>query len=343
MGDIKVIKPGMYTTIQDLGRYNYQKSGMPVAGAMDAFSLKTANILAGNMEGEACFEATLMGPELMFDCDTYIALTGADLSPKVNGKEIAMWSTVRISKGDVLSFGTIKSGCRCYIAVHGGLDVPVVMGSKSTYVRGKIGGYEGRILKAGDVIKIGNASIGAPSLIRLPQEFIPVYKNELTVRAVPGPQDDYFTEEGINTFISSEYKVTNEADRMGYRLEGPKIAHKKGADIISDGITMGSVQVPGHGFPIVMMADRQTTGGYTKIATVITPDIDYVGQLKPGDKLRFKFVTVNEAHEIYKQYINKLNSIKSFVAMPQRDIISTRSYRIRVNSKDYVAIVQEIR
>ena len=214
----------------------------------------------------------------------------------INNKAIDMWSGVKVSDGDVLSFGTVKSGCRSYIAIAHGIDVPEVMGSKSTYVKGKVGGFEGRILKAGDEIKIGSSvENNFTSIVKLPTEFIPSYNKDNIVRVVLGPQDDYFTEDGINTFFNCHYEVTNEADRMGYRLSGSKISHKTGADIISDGITMGSVQVPGHGAPIIMMADRQTTGGYTKIATVITPDINIVGQLKPGDSVRFKSIDIEEA------------------------------------------------
>lgn len=342
MAEIKVIKPGVYTTIQDLGRYGFQKSGMPVAGAMDAFSLKVANMLVGNGDNEACFEITLLGPELRFDSDSHIAVTGADLSPMINGKDIYMWSKVKVSKGDILSFGKIKSGCRSYIAVGGGIDVPAVMGSKSTYVRGKIGGYEGRLLKEGDEIRTGIPNAKGPEVIKLPAELIPVYENGITARVVLGPQDDFFTKEGMNTFLSSEYRVTNEVDRMGYRLEGPKITHKDGADIVSDGITMGSIQVPGHGSPIVMMADRQTTGGYTKIATVITPDIDCIGQLKPGDKVRFKFVSLEEAHSIYRDYIKKIEMVRDFILKTQYNIIDRKFFRVIVNSIEFEVLVEEI-
>lgn len=341
MADMKIVIPGMYTTIQDLGRFNFQKSGMPVAGAMDSFSLKVANILVGNNESEACLEVTLMGPEIEFGCSAVIAITGADLSPKVNGADIDMWSSVQLKQGDILSFGAIKSGCRCYIAVAGGIDIPVVMGSKSTYTRGHIGGMEGRQLKAGDELGLGVQGRNRtfkPAKVK--NEYIPDYKNEITARVVLGPQDDYFSDESLKVFLSSEYTVTNEADRMGYRLSGPEIKHKSGADIISDGITMGSVQVPGHGMPIIMMADRQTTGGYTKIATVITPDIDYIGQLKPGDKLRFKSVDIKEAQKLYKEYINRFESIKKDIE--NVNIISSRKFKVRVHSKEFELLVEEI-
>lgn len=340
---IKVIRPGMYTTIQDAGRYGYQKSGMPVAGAMDLFSLKVANILVGNKDDDACLETTLMGPELEFTGDAIIAVTGGNLTPKINDESINMWCTIRVSKGDVLSFGAVKSGCRSYIAVSGGMDVPIVMGSKSTYTRGKIGGVEGRILKSGDEIKIVqpgiNLSVGPLSL---PSKFIPEYNSQIIARVVLGPQDDHFTQEGLNTFLSSKYQITNDSDRMGYRLTGPKITHNNGPDIISDGIVMGSIQVPGHGSPIIMMADRQTVGGYTKIATIITPDINSIGQLKPGDIIKFAAIDIKKAHDIYKDYINGLEELRRYVTIQRFNMANTRVYKVKVNSKAYEVMVQEI-
>jgi len=344
MTTMKILKPGMYTTIQDVGRYNYQKSGMSVAGAMDQFSLRVANTLVGNKDGEACLEATLFGLELKFDGDALIAITGANLEPMINNKVIDMWAGTRVSDGDVLSFGTCQSGCRCYIAIAHGIDVPEVMGSKSTYAKGKVGGFEGRVLKAGDEITIGSAEENDfTSLKNLPTEFIPSYKKDNIIRVVMGPQNDYFTEDGINTFFDCQYDVTKEADRMGYRLSGDKISHKIGADIISDGITMGSVQVPGHGAPIIMMADRQTTGGYTKIATIITPDINIVGQLKPGDSIRFKLVDIEEAHRIYRKYMYDFDVIRRCMENSKCTTLSSKKLKVRVNDKEYEVIVQEIK
>lgn len=341
---IKILKPGMYTTIQDEGRYNYQKSGMSVAGAMDQFSLRVANILVGNKEDEACIEATLMGPEIKFLGETMIAITGANLVPKINNMAIDMWCGVKVSDGDVLSFGTLKSGCRIYIAMANGIDVPEVMGSKSTYVKGKVGGFEGRVLKAGDEINIGSlANNNFIGILKLPTKFIPCYKEDNIVRVVMGPQDDYFTTEGISTFLNCPYEVTNEADRMGYRLSGTKISHKAGADIISDGITMGSIQVPGHGAPIIMMADRQTTGGYTKIATIITSDINIVGQLKPGDRIRFKSIDIVEAHKIYRKYMNDFHEIRECVVKLSSNTMNTKNFKVRVNNKEFEVSVEEIK
>ena len=341
---MKILKPGMYTTIQDVGRYNYQKSGMSVAGGMDQFSLRVANILVGNKDSESCIEATLMGPEIEFKGDTLIAITGANLVPMINNVAVNMWCGVKVSTGDVLSFGTSKDGCRSYIAIESGIDVPEVMGSKSTYVKGKVGGFHGRILKRDDEINIGNTPrSNFKGILSLPTEFIPTYIKDNIVRVVMGPQDDYFTKEGINTFLNCSYEVTNQADRMGYRLAGTKIDHIEGADIISDGITMGSVQVPGHGAPIIMMADRQTTGGYTKIATVITPDINIVGQLKPGDSIKFKSIDIEEAHKIYKEYMKNFDLIRESVVKIQSTPIINKNFKVRVNNKEYEVSVQKIK
>ncbi|MBU3113810.1 5-oxoprolinase subunit C family protein [Clostridium lacusfryxellense] len=340
---MKILKPGMYTTIQDIGRYNHQKSGMSVSGAMDQFSLRVANILVGNIDSEACLETMLFGLKIKFEGDALIAVTGGDLMPMINNKAIEMWCGVKVFDGDELSFGTVKNGCRSYIAIEHGIDVPEVMGSRSTYVKGKVGGFEGRMLKAGDEINIGSLDENNfKSIKKLPIELIPSYSKDNIVRVVMGPQDDYFTKDGINTFLDCAYEVTNEADRMGYRLSGTKISHKHGADIISDGITMGSVQVPGDGAPIIMMADRQTTGGYTKIATIITPDINIVGQLKPGDSIRFKLITIEEAHRVYRKYMNDFDFIRDILEEFESSSINGKRLKVRVNGKEYEVVVEEI-
>jgi biotin-dependent carboxylase-like uncharacterized protein len=317
---------------------------MPVTGAMDDYSFRIANILAGNDEYAAALETTLNGPEIQFNTDTVVAITGANMVPRINGYIVAMWRSLKLSRGDVLSFEMAKEGTRGYIAFSGGLDIPVVMGSRSTFVRGGIGGYEGRKLKANDEISLGKVNTPIEKLFNriIPLQYIPEYKNSLTIRAVPGPQDDCFTEESIEKFFNSVYEVTNEADRMGYRLSGPVLEHKAGADIISDGINLGSVQIPGHGMPIVMMADRQTTGGYTKIATVISTDIAVMAQLKPGNTVSFKRVDIQEAHRILKEYESKINEIKGYVNSNQLIPKHLKRYRIKVEGVSYEAMVEEI-
>ncbi|MGI6093572.1 MAG: biotin-dependent carboxyltransferase [Veillonellaceae bacterium] len=337
---LEVIEPGLLTTVQDLGRWGYQQYGVPVAGAMDGYALRLANRLVGNAENAAGLEVTMLGPVLRFCQSTLIVITGGDLMPQINGCSAAMWQTLAVESGDVLDFGGLQSGCRAYIAIAGGIDVPVIMGSRATYIRGQLGGYQGRQLKKGDYLESGNKTKDVAVGTRIPAELIPMYGDEYKVRVVLGPQDDYFPPESIAAFLSETYTVTTEADRMGYRLDGAKIAHKAAADIISDGISLGSIQVPGHGMPIVMLADRQTTGGYTKIATVISSDIPILAQAKPGDKLRFSEITVGEAHKILRE-----TEIKLAAWNPSRSVevltSPCRRFRIKVDGCFYEVDVRE--
>ena len=298
--ELKVIKPGMLTSVQDLGRWGYQASGVPVAGAMDIPALRMGNAILGNADGDAALEVTLMGPELKVCGRGLVLFAGADLGFAVNGVEIGSWTASIVSDGDVISFKAVRSGCRGYICASGGVDVPLVMGSRSTYSRAGIGGYNGRPLKAGDVVKICEP---APLMQRthglsLPHELRPDYNPARALGIVMGLQQEAFTEEGLKTLFSSEYTVSSESDRMGCRFEGAKVEHRaQGADIVSDGIPLGTVQIPGHGLPIAMLADRQTTGGYTK-AGVLTPlAIQALVQRMPGAKVRFARATVKEATE----------------------------------------------
>lgn len=294
---ITVISPGILTTVQDKGRFGYQAFGVSASGEMDPRSAATANILVDNEENEAVLECTVMGPQLQFDEDEYIAIAGGDLGPTVDGKPIPNYAAVKVGAGQTLRFTGPKSGCRCYIAFAGGLDIPVIMGSRSTNMKAKIGGFEGRKLGKGDKIgfRAPKSELKNPDLRSMAPEFVP--RSEYTLRVILGPQDDMFTDAGVETFLNQSYKVTPEFDRMGCRLDGPVIEHKNGGDIISDGIAFGAVQVPSSGLPIIMLADRQTTGGYTKIATVITADFRILGQLKAGDAVRFQKVSVAAAEE----------------------------------------------
>ena len=306
---LEVLEGGVLTTVQDLGRYGYESYGVPVAGAMDPFALQVANVLVGNSLGEAVLEITIVGPILRATESCLIAVTGADLSFRVNGRPLPSWMAVFVRRGWIIEFGSRKVGCRAYLAVAGGIDVPVVMGSKSTYLRGGFGGIEGRALRGGDIIPIGQPAFYVPSLAGrdFPTGLIPEYSDEPEVHVILGPQDNYFTEEGITTFLSSEYQVSPTSDRMGYRLQGPEIVHKERADIISDGIVLGSVQVPADRQPIVMMADHQTTGGYPKIATVISADVSLLAQCMPGGStVTFKATTVEEAQARYRAMMKGL-------------------------------------
>ncbi len=294
---ITVLHPGMLTTIQDQGRTGYQQFGVPVSGTVDPRSAAVANILAGNEEGEAVLECTVMGPQLRFDEPAVIAIAGADLGPTLDGAPVDNYRAVRVSAGQVLRFTGPRCGCRAFIAVAGGLDIPEVMGSRSTYMKAKIGGFKGRKLEKEDVLNL--RAPGAEPKALEGRSIAPEFRAraEYTLRVVLGPQDDAFTAAGIETFLTGVYAVTAEFDRMGCRMEGPEIAHETSGDIISDGIAFGAIQVPSSGQPIVMLADRQTTGGYTKIANVISADFRVLGQLKSGDKVRFEKISLSAAQE----------------------------------------------
>ncbi len=349
MKDIAILDGGLMTTIQDNGRTGFQQYGMSVSGAMDNFSMRVGNLLVGNEPYEAVLETTILGPTIQFNVSTVIAITGANMNPQINSKPVPMWRSILVNSGDILTFLGLISGCRGYISLAGGIGIEAVMGSKSTYVRGAIGGLNGKQLQIGDEFNLGltNKDLEQLRNKRIPLKYRPIYANACEIRVILGPQDDCFTQEAISTFFESKYDVTNEADRMGYRLAGSKIEHIQSADIISDGITLGSIQVPGHGMPIIMMADRQTTGGYTKIATVISSDIAILAQLKPGDKIRFKQVSIEKSHEIYNQYNDKIEEIQRYINENSLEITSTRLYQISVKSKQekktYKVLAEEIR
>ena len=309
MDGFEVIRPGPLTTIQDLGRYGYQQYGIPPSGAMDNYACRVSNLLVGNDENAACLEITLFGLRLRALNDTVIAVSGGDQGATLNCNPIPLWQAITVRRGDMITFLRYKSGCRSYLAVAGGINkVPSIMGSASTNIRTGIGGLDGRALQAGDLIQFKESSI-ATVLRKIPPEYIPAYREHIELRVMLGPQDDRFTEEGIHTFLTSEYSVSHQADRMGYRLTGPRIQHKKGADIVYDGIPLGAIQVPGDGSPIILLADRPTTGGYTKIAVVISADISCLAQTKPGDTIRFRQVSENQALGALKEYEQKLERI----------------------------------
>lgn len=293
MSGIKIIEGGALTTVQDLGRWGYQHIGMPVAGAMDSQSLKHANWLVGNPENEACLECTFVESTIEFMIDCEIAITGAQIPVLINDYPAKQNRALSIKSGDVLSFGRIEKGLRFYIAFAGGIDIPVVMGSKSTYLRGKIGGFQGRQLKTGDELNISEKTVKVERR-KLKNTQLPKFDNSCTICILPGTEVDRFTLNGIKTFLTTEYTISPNSDRMGYRLSGEVIEHKTGADIVSSGIPFGAVQVPGDGQPIIMMADRQTIGGYTKIANVVSEDLPALAQLKPGDKVRFREVRLKD-------------------------------------------------
>lgn len=302
MGSIEILSPGLATTVQDLGRPAYRRYGISPCGAMDAYSLRMANVLVGNGEGEACLETTMIGPRIRFHADECIAVTGSETVPLVNGEPARMWRQLLIAAGDVLSFQPVRSTCRAYVAFAGGLDAPSVMGSKSTFLRGGYGGWHGRLLRAGDVIPIGPVTRTARPGVRkvLPARYRPDYGTDRPVRFVWGPRQEAFTPESQRAFAAEPFTVRPESDRMGYRLQGPKLERIDDAEPISDYVAVGSIQVPGDGQPIVLMADCQVTGGYPKIGVVISVDIAYLAHKKPGDRIAFQPVELEEAQWYWK-------------------------------------------
>jgi antagonist of KipI len=291
---IRIVEPGVLTTVQDLGRPGLGRYGVAPGGALDRGALIAGNRLLGNEPGEAALEITLVGPVIDFTSEAIIALTGADLGARLNGAPVSLWRPVLVRSGDRLDYhpGNGIRGARQYLCVAGGLDVPIVMSSRSTDLMGSFGGLGGRAARAGDVIPFRGTNLDNMLLQRRSQS-IPASTDPF--RVVIGPQADRFTERGIAVFLDSEYRVNPQSNRTGVRLNGPAIEHRSGADIVSEGIALGAVQVPGDGQPIVLLAGRQTVGGYTKIATVIAADLDRFAQVRPGETVRFREVDAETA------------------------------------------------
>ncbi len=291
---ILVIKPGMLTTVQDQGRWGYQSHGVPVAGPMDPLSHRLANALVGNPRDAASLEITLLGPELEFSSERVIAVCGAEFELTMDGRPVKRDAAVVAAAGTRLKFGARGRGARAYLAVSGGIDVLPVLGSRSTHVVSGMGGL-GRPLRAGDRLPVGPATAPQHSLSPPVEPIMVLPSQHATVRVLPGPQAECFAPESLELLQSAPYVIGPNSDRMGFRLNGPRLAHAGGADIISDATPLGVLQVPASGQPILLMADRQTTGGYPKIATVITADLPIAAQLAPGDRLSFTVCTPREA------------------------------------------------
>lgn len=297
---IEIITPGILTTVQDFGRVGVMKNGFTQNGAMDRYSMTVANRLCGNCDSAPVLEMTVLGVTARFTQDTVVCVSGADFGAKINDKPIKRNKAYKINKGDILSMGAAKSGMRAYLAVAGGIVGEYVFGSASTNLKFAFGGHFGKKLQSGDVLSIGT---GAFPLGEIDKWEISEseYSKDAQLRVVLGPQNEMFTDEDIRLFLSQEYEVTAQSDRMGIRLSGEPLKSKNGMDIISDGIVFGSVQVPNSGEPIILMADHQTTGGYAKIATVISVDLPRASQLSAGNTVRFKSVTVEEAEQEAKK------------------------------------------
>jgi antagonist of KipI len=312
---IKIIKPGMLTTIQDIGRKGYQKYGVIESGAMDHFSIKAANILVGNSEEEAALEMTILGSTIQFEENSLIAITGGNISVSIDEIPIPLWRPILVKGGSTLKFGSVTKGSRAYLSVAGGFDIPVEMGSRSTYLRAGIGGYKGRALQAGDVITLRrntelSKEISSYSFHSIDKSFIasnktispnikPIYAKKPMIRVIPGAHHNLFNEESRHLFFSKAYKIQLDSDRMGFRLEGPPLSLSNPQEILSEVVSFGTVQVPSNGQPIVLMADHQTTGGYPKIAQVISVDLPVLSQLNFGSEVYFQEVSLEEAQKLY--------------------------------------------
>jgi antagonist of KipI len=323
---IQVVTPGLLTSLQDLGRYGYQKYGVIVSGGMDSYSLRLANLLVGNEEGEAVLEMTLVGPTLLIEEDVLLAITGGDLSPTINSQPIPMGRPVLVKQGSILKFGACQSGCRAYVAVRGGYDIPEVMGSKSTYIRAGIGGYQGRALLAGDVLSVKLPQADLPLLASLSKKLgshffvstswyagksnISQRSQEYTIRVMPSSQFEFFTSDSREQFFQQNFKITTQSDRMGYRLAGPLLQLTQPLEMVSEAVALGTVQVPPDGNPIVLLADRQTVGGYPKIAQVAGVDIANLAQIKPGGTILFQAISLAEAERLYVAREEEMEQLK---------------------------------
>lgn len=322
MSSVSVLKPGAQTQLQDGGRFGWQRFGVPVGGAMDLWSHRVANLLAGNAEDEATLEILLMGPSLCFEAAATIALCGADLSAQVDGEQLPMHERIELPAGTQLDFGRRVNGLRCYLAVRGGFAVPPVMGSRSTFVRGGFGGFQGRALRKGDVLPIGPCAAGTLPPAVLPDDIdvpVPLAAAQAVtpVRVVPGEHAALFGPEVRALMTQATYQLSPQSDRMGLRLEGPPLPRLPGGELISEGVSFGTVQVPPDGQPIVLMAERQSAGGYPKIAHVASIDLPLLAQMAPRQALRFVPVSLAEAQALHLERERQLLALRPLLlALP---------------------------
>lgn len=303
---LEILTPGPLTTVQDRGRFGFGGYGVPPSGALDSFSLRVGNLLVGNGENEASLEITVIGPKIIALIDVIIAITGADLQPNVNEIPLDMWQSHPLKKGDVLSFKGPKSGCRTYLAIGGGISVQNIMGSKSTNLAAQFGGLDGRPLRKGDIISSDSPARHLKAVGRsLDKALIPSYTKDQILRVISGPQDNHFSAKAKEIFLVSPFQVTSQSDRTGIRLTGPHIEAKKNLkeSIISEGVVPGTIQIPGDAQPIIILGET-VTGGYRKITTVISADLPLVGQLKPGDTVNFRKVSMDEAYQAIRKMEN---------------------------------------
>jgi len=328
---VLVLKPGPLSSLQDLGRHGFQRFGVIVSGAMDEWAHRVANLLVGNTGDDATLEVTLMGPSLQFEQTALVAITGADLSPRIGDAALPLGRPILVRAGSQLDFGRRSHGCRAYLAVHGGFAVEPVMGSRSTYLRAGFGGFEGRALRKGDRLPIGagdardvfpslahelEAGGGAFAAFRDGEGPVPPHPCPASerIRFVAGQQWEAFTEEAHERFVRDAFRVSANSDRMGYRLEGTGLPLRAPLEMISEGVAFGTVQVPPDGNPIVLMADRQTAGGYPKIAAIASVDLPLVAQAVPQQEVRFERIGLEEAQRLYLQREQAIDRLRASVA-----------------------------
>ena len=327
---LRIVTGGLQTTVQDLGRIGQQRSGIPVSGAMDRLALRVGNMLVGNDDGDAALEASLIGPAITFEQAALIALTGGDLEATINGTEVPAWHAISVPAGTTLRSAQPRVGCRSYIAVAGGIDVPLVFGSRSTYLRAQFGGFEGRALRSGDVLVSGNPSQRSARIAAALREsgaaavtarwsvsgsLRPRYSDDPVVRLIPGAHYDLLDDESRDRLGAGTFRISPNSDRMGYRLAGVTLSLREPVELLSEGVAFGTVQLPPGGEPIVLMADHQTTGGYPRLGEVASIDLPLVAQLKPGDRLRFRLVSVDEAHQLYLEQERELTLARFGIAL----------------------------
>ncbi|PIQ20654.1 MAG: KipI antagonist [Cytophagales bacterium CG18_big_fil_WC_8_21_14_2_50_42_9] len=332
---LKITSSGLLTTIQDAGRFGYQKEGIIVSGPMDAFAFRIANLLVGNEESAAAIETTFLGPKINFETDHLISLTGGDLSPTINGEKVKMWRPVFVPAGSLLEFNTPASGSRAYLAVSGSFTLPKVLGSYATYLRAEVGGFKGRALQAGDLLPCpGPTPAGEHLQQRLTKNkpisewvqaswtpaprLFPYLDFNPTLRIIKGPEFAQFTPASQQAFLEEEFIVTTDSDRMGYRLQGIPLLLQEPRELISSAVTFGTIQVPPEGHPIALLADHQTTGGYPRIGQVITADFSKLAQVPLGKKVRFREISLEDAQYLYLKQEQHIREIKQAVSYKVR-------------------------
>ena len=311
---LHVLEPGLLTTVQDLGRPGYQGDGIPEGGAMDPVAHRVANQLVGNSDDAATLEITMTGPSLRFETEALVAFAGADLAVTIDDIPVPGWRPVSVRAGATLRSGALRSGCRAYFATAGGIDVPRVLGSRSTYLRAAIGGMRGRALKRSDVVPTGvPTTLGRAITTMLTRgdrvlcvapwgagpSLRPPYADTPTVRMIEGAHTSRLTPRARELLVQTEFRVGVQSDRMGYRLEAAALELSSPVELLSEAVAFGTVQLPPNGKPIILMADRQTTGGYPRIGAVATVDLPLLAQLKPGDRVRFRIISLEEAQSYY--------------------------------------------